>query len=1140
MQLLQTLAATDGLGVESVWLVTRSTQPIENHADPLQVAQSPLWGLGRVAINEYPNLRCRLIDLATGSRDEIESLADELNTIDSAEDEIALHGELRYVRRLVPVSATSVHGIGRQTALESQPFRIELQRPGILDSLTACPIKRRPPGSNEVEVAVAAAGLNFKDLMLAMGLLPKAAITDDSVGRLLGLECSGRVIAVGDRVSEFAVGDDVVACGVHTMASHITVDRRFIAVKPRNLSFEQAAAFPIAFLTAWYSLHTLGQMRRGERVLIHLGTGGVGLAAVQLALRAGAIVFATAGSPEKRELLTALGVSHVMDSRTLTFADEVMESTNGEGVDIVLNSLAGEAIDKGLSILRPYGRFIEIGKVDIYKNRKVGLRPLSKSISVFAVDLTDMLQCRPEIIKSIAGELVAQFECGSLHPLPHRVFSVARVADAFRHMAEAKHVGKLVISMQDAEGLQFERGLRAVAVDPGAGYLITGGLGGFGLAVADHLAQRGARHLALVGRSGPSPAGQAALDSLRRGGVEVMVCQADIADRVQVQRVIADIERSMGPLRGVVHAAMVLDDAPIERLTEERMWKAMAPKLMGAWNLHTLTANAPLDFFVMFSSFASIVGNPGQANYVAGNAFLDALAYYRRARRLPALTVNWGVLGEVGHVATNPETLERLDRLGIKAMPLSETLAALDELMSSNAVQVGVAQLEWKALLRSTFSRIPARFGDLAGEGGAEEGRATASTYLRVILEADAATLPSLLETYIRDDVARAMGASPARIDTQQSLLSLGLDSLIAVEVRNRINDDLGVNVSLAKFMQSASISALAAYVAEQLLKGDRGEHSKTEAPPIAAVTEADIPSGGVEARVPKPLDQSSDQALLPHPAVQGMVGGIGRRDSGVASAGRRPSPCLVPIQPKGTKTPLFCVHPIGGAVHGYLALARRLGPDQPIHGLQDTGLNGESGPLDSIEDMARRYVEAIGAMQQTGPYLLAGWSMGGQIAFEMAQQFTQLGENVALLTLFDAFPAQAEHEIDLGLWLDEVRATSNPADQRELGEVEQAMRRHLRASARHKPSSYPGRVLLFLATEQDLLSRSRNVRFWRGPVAGGLELETVPASHFTIMQEPSIGPVARRLAAALDRAVRQTGQDVASAPSDALQPGNA
>jgi acyl transferase domain-containing protein/NADPH:quinone reductase-like Zn-dependent oxidoreductase/short-subunit dehydrogenase/acyl carrier protein len=838
VQLVQALGTTEGLVVDGIWLVTRAAQPIENRSGTVEVAQSPLWGVGRVAASEFHDLHFLRVDLATCTREEIEFLAEELNSADHAEDEIALHGELKYVHRLVHVAPAAAHRLGLQPDALSQPFRIELRRPGILDSLYARNVPRTPPGRNDVEIEVVATGLNFKDLMLAMGLLPKDEIPDKVRGMVLGMECAGRVVAVGDAVAEFAVGDEVLASSTGCLASHITVDKRLVARKPRHLSFEQAATIPVAFLTAFYSLHTLGQIKAGERVLIHSASGGVGLAAVQLALNAGTIVFATAGSPEKRQLLTALGVPHVMDSRSLAFADEVLNLTDGEGVDLVLNSLSGEAIDKNISILRPCGRLIEIGKTDIYKNRKIGMRPLRKSMSLMAVDLNRAFDQRGDLAPSLLRDVLGRFESHELHALTHRVFPVARLADALRSMAQAKHVGKLIVSMQDRAGLRIERDPQFAAVDPRASYLITGGLGGLGLAVAGRLARHGARHLALVGRSVPSPSAQAEVDSLRQRGIEVMICPADIADHEQTRQVIDAVQATMGPLRGIVHAAMVLDDAPIEHLDEERMWKAMAPKILGAWNLHALTADAPLDFFVLFSSVASIIGNPAQANYVAGNAFLDSLAHYRRARGVPALTLNWGIVGDVGYLARSPENRQRLDRLGFKAMPVSEMLDALDEFMSSNAVQVGVAQIEWQDVERSEIlsppSRILARFADLGHESAADEGRSAASSLVHDIRDAEAAELPSLLETYIRGLLARALGASPARIDTQQSLLNLGIDSLIAMEVRNRINTDLGINVAIAKLTQNATVSALIGYLVQRLLEGDRSGTAKTAAPGMA------------------------------------------------------------------------------------------------------------------------------------------------------------------------------------------------------------------------------------------------------------------------------------------------------------------
>jgi acyl transferase domain-containing protein/acyl carrier protein/ubiquinone/menaquinone biosynthesis C-methylase UbiE len=860
LQTIQTVAATDGLVVEDIWLITRSAQWLENRPGSLQVTQSPIWGLSRVAASEYQNMRYRTVDLSTSSQAEIGLLVNELFGGDHAEDEIALHGELRYVRRLVPVSPSTVHGMGRPTAEASKRFRFEVSRPGILESLRACSVQPTTPKSNEVEIEVLAAGLNFKDLMLAMGMLPKDA--DGSSGQLLGLECAGRIVSVGDEVTEFAPGDEVMAIGAYCLASHVVVDARFVSRKPAQLSFEQAATIPVAFSTAYYSLHTLARMERGERVLIHSATGGVGLAAVQLALRAGAVVFATAGTPEKRALLSALGVPYMMDSRSLAFADEIMSLTRGEGIDIVLNSLAGEAIDKNLSILRANGRFIEIGKVDIYKNRKLGMGPLAKSISLFAVDLTNAWAQRVDLPRSLMTELLARFSSNDLRPLPYRVFPVADISDAFRYMAQAKHVGKLIISMKDSCGLEVEHRQNTAAIDANASYLIAGGLGGLGLAVAERFAGRGARRLALVGRSSPSAPAHAMVESLRARGVEVMICQLDIANRKQTQQIIAAVQHRMGPLRGIVHAAMVLDDAPIERLTEERMWKAMAPKILGAWNLHSLTRDVPLDFFVLFSSIASVIGSPGQANYVAGNAFLDALAYYRRARGLPALAVNWGAVGGVGHVARSPETALRLERLGFKTMPVSETLDALDELISSDAVQVGAAEVEWPKFLRSLGSRTAARYSGFASQAGGEDGRKSLNSGIRDILEAPEVALPSVLETYIRDILARAMSTSLDRIDSQQPLRNLGLDSLIAVELRNQMNADFSMNVPLPKLMQNESISSLATYVAERLLESNRNKRSNSSDENLAG-EESDAPLTGADAAdLLERIDELTDEEV--------------------------------------------------------------------------------------------------------------------------------------------------------------------------------------------------------------------------------------------------------------------------------------
>jgi len=680
---------------------------------------------------------------------------------------------------------------------------------------------------------VHAVGLNFKDVMIAMGLLPDEALEGGYTGKALGMECAGEIVAVGEGVEGLKVGDAVMTAAPGALRTNLTVDARFVIRKPDHISFEEAATIPITFLTAHYSLHHLGRMQAGERVLIHAAAGGVGLAAIQLAQRAGAEVLATAGTPAKRDLLRALGIKHVMDSRTLAFANEVMEFTGGRGVDIVLNSLSGEAIPKSLSVLSPYGRFIEIGKRDIYEDSKLGLRPFRNNLSLFAVDLDKLCAQRPELVRSFLHDVMQGFEDGSLHPLPHRVFSVSDIVSAFRHLAQAKHTGKVVISMHDQVKVT-RKAQEPLKLHHDGTYLITGGLGGFGLAVGQWLVDRGARNLVLAGRHGASSAAaEAAIGAMREAGATVVVAKVDVTKAAQIAAVLADIRQSMPPLRGVIHAAMVLDDALLLQLDGARMRRVMAPKVIGGWNLHTQTLADPLDFFVSFSSFTSMIGNPGQANYVAANAFLDALAYQRRLQGLPALTVNWGAVSDVGYVSHNPDVGQKLEHVGVKSLPAPELLNILDALHQHNAVQIGVAHIDWQQLARVQLIKQSPRFTYLTEATPGDDGEGDSGSLVSALLAVDPAEREQFLSTQIRDLLARVLGMPPAKLDVEQPLLNLGIDSLMAVEIGNQIQAMVGVEVPMMKLMEGLSIAGLSEYVIEQL----GGEDALAASPPSAQQT---------------------------------------------------------------------------------------------------------------------------------------------------------------------------------------------------------------------------------------------------------------------------------------------------------------
>jgi NADPH:quinone reductase-like Zn-dependent oxidoreductase/SAM-dependent methyltransferase/acyl carrier protein len=834
----------------SLYLVTRGTQSVrtDGEFEPIAIGQTMVWGTSRVIFNEYPVLRSKIVDLSESCPEvEIRSLFEELWSGDG-EDEIALRGEARYVHRYVRAAqdqpAHEVHRNGKPLAesnghAHAQPaFRLEAPRIGVLDGLTLREIDRRPPGPRQVEIEVLAAALNFSDVMKALGLYP--GLPDGPVP--LGIECAGRVSAIGDGVPGLAVGDEVMALAPFSFGNYTTTYFPLVAKKPEHLTFEEATTIPIAFLTAHYALNFLARLEPGERVLVHAATGGVGLAAIQLARRVGAEVFATAGSPEKRDFLKSIGVEHIMNSRALAFADEVLERTNGRGVDVVLNSLSGEAISKGLSVLGDYGRFLEIGKRDIYMNSRLGMRPFKKNLSFIAIDLDRAMRQKPALISSLFQEVARDIESASLAPLPHRVFSIDRIVPAFRCMAQAKHIGKIVVSMRERRLAFSPKALAPIAFTPDASYLITGGLGGFGLVIARWMVEHGARHLVLMGRRGiHSPEAQQAVDALRAAGAVVQVAAADVADNDQLAAVLADMSRTMPPLRGIFHAAMVLEDSLLTALDRDRLMNVLGPRVHGAWNLHTQTLGMPLDFFVCFSSMASVFGLPGQAPYSASNTFLDSFAYYRRALGLPALTINWGYLGEVGFVARNEKLGERFEGQGLASFSPREATAVLGRLLRQDAVQMGVVRMDWRGWrgLRASHGLSP-RFAYLCKESdkGPDGPSADGMAIRKTLLAAPQECRKEILLGFLKDKVACVLGSSPDRVDLTKPLSEVGLDSLMAVELRNWVEGELRVSLPIAELLQGPSVDRLADLLLDQLLKAD--------APPAAV--RSDSPAEAVGA----------------------------------------------------------------------------------------------------------------------------------------------------------------------------------------------------------------------------------------------------------------------------------------------------
>jgi NADPH:quinone reductase-like Zn-dependent oxidoreductase/aryl carrier-like protein len=779
LHLAQALADGDA----RLWFVTRGAQAVAGSLPDL--AQAPVWGLAGTIASELPSLRCIRVDLDPIARDDdARMLLDSVLAAD-AEDRVAWREGQRHVARLVP---------GSVVPAGDAPLCLEITERGTLENLKLQPVARPKPGPGQVEIRVHATGLNFRDVLNALGMYP------GDPGPL-GNECSGVVTAVGEGVLDLRVGDDVLAMTDRSFATWVIAPAALTVRKPVGLTHVEAATIPVTFLTAQYALHDLAGIKKGDRVLIHAITGGVGMAALQIALNAGAEVFGTAGSPAKRALALARGAHHVADSRSLSFAADVMRATNGEGVDIVLNSLAGDFIPESLRLVRRGGHFVEIGKSDIWDTARVTRE--FPGVSYHPLYLGEIAAARPEFVRDMLRDVLANIDAGRLSPLPHRSYPIERAEDAFRFMAQGQHTGKIVITQRPAPTPR-----------PDACYLITGGLGALGLASARWLVDEGARHLVLLGRRAPTPQAEAAIAELRAAGAEVTVERADVADADELRQVLARIQP---PLRGVIHAAGIVDDGMITQLSLARFSPVMAPKVRGTWNLHTLTATSPLDFFVMFSSGAALLGSPGQANYAAANTFMDALAHRRRARGAPALSINWGSWAGQGLVAAvSDQHRRRWASMGLGMIEPEDGVRLLQGVLYANeTAQAAVLPLA-RARLPENLSPFYAQLvahrtsnGAASSDGG---NGAVVADILAHLAHSGNGDRAELISTFLADQVVKvlALGASH-KVDPHRSLVDMGMDSLMAMELRNRIQSALKVRVAVADLLKGPSIDKLSA-----------------------------------------------------------------------------------------------------------------------------------------------------------------------------------------------------------------------------------------------------------------------------------------------------------------------------------------
>ena len=632
--------------------------------------------------------------------------------------------------------------------------------------------------------------------MIALDLYP-----DDYP--LLGLECVGEVTAIGEGVTDFQIEDEVIAIAFNSFNNYVTVNAKLAIKKPANLTSVEAATIPVTFLTAYYTLVYKAKLQPGEKILIHSAAGGVGLAAVAIARQIGAQIYATASSG-KWELLKQKGVSHIMSSRTLDFAEEIIKLTEGKGVDVVLNSLSGEYIAKSLAVLNDKGRFIEIGKQGILNKEQVSL--LKPNINYFVVDLCQITRDRPALIQKMLVELIPQFATGKLKPLPYTLFTQQQIVDAFRFMQQAKHQGKIVITQNPP--CQKYRGT----------YLITGGMGAIGLRVAHWLADRGVEHLVLLGRSEVKPE---LIDSLQKllNSTQVTTIKADVSDYKQLINIFEQIESTLPPLKGIVHCAGTIDDGTLLQQNWQKFQNVLAAKVQGAWNLHLLSQKYSLDRFVLFSSAASLLGSTAQANYCAANAFLDTLAHGRQARGLPAISLNWGAWENTGLAATDC-TSNNLQQPGINHIKPQLAINILQKLLTQTTPQIGIIPINWSQW-QANNSVIP-YYQNLISDRSVNK-----QNYKQQLIDANSQQRKQIIIEQISSQVAKILGFSNFNnIDRDLGFTELGLDSLGSVELRNKLQNNYDIKLSASVTFNYPTIKEIAEHLLSILFKEDTKKYS--------------------------------------------------------------------------------------------------------------------------------------------------------------------------------------------------------------------------------------------------------------------------------------------------------------------------
>jgi acyl transferase domain-containing protein/NADPH:quinone reductase-like Zn-dependent oxidoreductase/acyl carrier protein len=768
---------------------------------------SGLWGVARTVMNEFTNITCRLIDLDKEDPD-YETLGMEMQ-VEHEAHEVAIKNKNRYHHRLEEISLTPDKKESSPVTLNTHDHDVMMavNTPGDLDSLCYKRIQGLPPAHGEVQIQVDTASLNFKDLLKIMNLLPEAAKEGTFFKDRIGMEYSGRITQVGSGVRDFQIGDKTCFISpANSFQSLINVPVRHTIKCLPGCTMEETPVYT-NFTTVVRALEHLANLDKDEYILIHGASGGIGLAAIQYAQHKGAKIIATAGSDHKREFIKNLGVEFVSDSRSLLFRDHIMEWTKGHGIDVVLNFLSDDYFTRTLSVLAPFGRFVEIGKKDIASDRYLPLELFNKNIMFASFDLDQTIAQNRKLMHRLCDEVYHYFEKGVFKPIPTTVFPAADISAAFKLMSRSKHIGKISVRFRDEDVTVCDTPVNVPIINGNTSYLITGGLSGFGLEIAEWLVKNGAKNLILTGRN-------EIVDKLIRDRItaleqktrSVWVRAVDVVDFCAMEGLFSDIRTELPPLKGIFHCAMVLDDVLIKDISTAQFKKVFYPKAQGGWNLHRLSQNLPLDFFILMSSVSSLIGNPGQVNYVAGNAFLDGLARYRRNLGLVATAVNLGALKETG-VISRASKYAVLESMGIYGLPTPAALKALETIIRQSPVQSGILKINWQKLAESNPVLAKSkRFSSLISNNASKEKPAFWGKLEKIAKDQHEEVIVENLKKILN----KVTGIKEETLDIHQSVFDLGIDSLMSVEMQSKIYQEYSVKFSIMELIKGPSLSELA------------------------------------------------------------------------------------------------------------------------------------------------------------------------------------------------------------------------------------------------------------------------------------------------------------------------------------------